>query len=227
MSDDSKAFRVRDRRGGDRYFVDNLFLRGGYAARVGAYGIAVYNALCLFANADTQEAWPSHRTIARLTGMSRMQVTRCIHDLVAMNLVQVEGVIGRSNTYTLLHRESWKTIPATGSYTGCNYQLLGVPLPVTGGVTSSYTNKTNEQDESEQDEMNNSGCPEIWKRVCAAADGLTARDRDMVGACRVVGGGDASLVVRAGPEGLPYGIRWVLQRALWQVAGSDIMLTVE
>ncbi len=75
---ENKPYQIRDRRGGNRYYVDNVFLRGGWAARVGVYALAVYNVLAMFADGDEQAAWPSYQTMADLTGMSRRHAMRAI-----------------------------------------------------------------------------------------------------------------------------------------------------
>ena len=107
--------RVRDRRKPRRYYVDNKFIRGGYAAIVGPYGLAVYSVLAMHADADDQNAWPSHATIAQLTGMSRRQSIRKVAELEALNVVQVMGRLKAdgsqdSNVVVLIDCDDWKEI---------------------------------------------------------------------------------------------------------------------
>ena len=107
------TFRIRDRRGGSRYFIDNALLRGGWGARVGPYGIAVYNALALHVDADSQDGYPSYATIAKLTGMSERQAMRKVDELASYNIINKEPrtdeTTGQqtSNDYALMHVEVW------------------------------------------------------------------------------------------------------------------------
>lgn len=102
---------IRDQRGGQRYFIDNHFLRGGYGRVLGPYGIAVYNVLCLHADGKSQQAFPSYQTIADLSGMSRRQVIRTIKKLEALNLIHVERSNGEApNRITLLAISAWKRL---------------------------------------------------------------------------------------------------------------------
>lgn len=110
MNDNSDvSFRVADARRRGYFTVDNIIL-DQYGERLGPYGLAVYVALCRFANAD-QECWPSHATVAKRTGMSRRQVGREIAKLADLRLILVtpqydaESQVHHSNLYTLLDAE--------------------------------------------------------------------------------------------------------------------------
>ena len=103
---------IRDARAGDRYFIDNALLRSGLGARIGPYGIAVYNALALHAHGSTQDCWPSYATIAEMTGMSRRHVISKIAQLQELGLVAKETRVAedglqQSNVYVLLDKSSW------------------------------------------------------------------------------------------------------------------------
>jgi hypothetical protein len=105
-------FQVRDRRGGNRYFIDNIFLRSGYGAKVGPYGIAIYNALALHTDAEHQEAWPSYETLAILTGMTRRYAIKKFKELEALNIISVErrkapNGNNSPNVTTLIHPDFW------------------------------------------------------------------------------------------------------------------------
>lgn len=112
-------FKIRDRRGDNRYFVDNIFLKR-YGAKLGPHCIAVYSALAMYANADTQKAWPSFQTIADLVGMSRQQVIREIKKLKAHNIIEAEKrkephpetgkPVFQTDVFTLLHPDEWNKI---------------------------------------------------------------------------------------------------------------------
>lgn len=115
MSQDK--IKVRDRRGDNRYFIDNVFLKR-WGAKLGPHCIAVYNALVMYSNADDQTSYPSFQTIADLTGMSRRQAVREIEKLKANNIIQakrrkeVHPETGKpyflTDIFTLLHPDEWK-----------------------------------------------------------------------------------------------------------------------
>ena len=98
-------FRVQDRRRTRFFTIDNeLFDRFGWL--LGPYGLSVYMALARFANQES-ECFPSQSTIAKRTGMSRMQANREIEKLKQLKLINVRHQFGangqkRSNLYLLL-----------------------------------------------------------------------------------------------------------------------------
>lgn len=102
---------VRDRRGNKRFFIDNALLRGGWGSFIGPYGIAVYNALALHADADNQTGFPSYATIAKITGMSTRQAIREIERLISWNIIEKESRLidggYSSNIYYLLDQTQW------------------------------------------------------------------------------------------------------------------------
>jgi len=142
---DDKPFQIRDRRGGNRYFIDNAFLRGGWGAKIGPYGIAIYNALAMFADADAQSAWPSYQTIADLTGMSRRQAIRKVDKLAGYHIINKQErddpkteSRNQTNLIILLHPNEWTSDSqslVTHSHQGSDSQSPGV-------VTHSHPNKT-------------------------------------------------------------------------------------
>lgn len=97
---------VRDGRRTHFFTIDNILL-DQYGKRLGAYGLAVYMALCRFANRQS-ECWPSYQTIAERVGMSRRQVIREIKKLETLGLIAVQPQYDehtgeqRSNLYILL-----------------------------------------------------------------------------------------------------------------------------
>ena len=143
----TEQFNIRDRRGNKRYFIDNILLRGGWGKAIGPYGIAVYNALCIHADADSQDCWPSHQTIADLTGMSRRQVVREVAKLEAYNIIASKPSENYdSKTYILLAYDEWLPVDAidvTHSHRGCDRESQG-------DVTGSHTNKTQVNKTQEQ-----------------------------------------------------------------------------
>lgn len=94
-----KPFIVRDRRPGYLRVYNDLYDR--YGAQLGPYGLAVYVALCRYANHDS-ECWPSHTTIAKGTGMSRRQVIREVNKLEELGVIAVERSTHSSHVYILL-----------------------------------------------------------------------------------------------------------------------------
>jgi hypothetical protein len=96
----------RSRKVEKRFFIDNDIIRE-YGQQLGPYGIRVYAALCLHADIDSQECFPSHATIAKLTGMSVSSVKKNVKKLVELELVRVSKQVRKkgghtSNLYTLL-----------------------------------------------------------------------------------------------------------------------------
>lgn len=112
----NQHFKIRDRRGDNRYFVDNAFLKN-WGAKLGPHCIAAYNVLVMYANANDQTAYPSFQTIADLTGMSRRQAVREIEKLKTNNIIRVDERTevnpesGKphylTNIFTLLHPDEW------------------------------------------------------------------------------------------------------------------------
>lgn len=131
---------VQDRRRQNFFMIDNVLI-SRYGKQLKSTGIAVYNVLAMFTNRDGK-CFPSQSTIAKLIGMSRMQVNREIAKLQRLQLISVEPQYStqgqqRANLYTLLdlaesevpvtHRytpgNSELHPPVTDSYTPCNRQL--------------------------------------------------------------------------------------------------------
>jgi len=99
MSQSNETFVIRDRRPGYLRVYNDLY--DHYGAQLGPYGLAVYMALCRYANQDS-EAWPSYTTIARGTGMSKRQVIREIHKMEELRIIAVERNQNTSNIFVLL-----------------------------------------------------------------------------------------------------------------------------
>ena len=87
------------------YRVDNEVLTT-YAPVLKTTGIAVYNVLCMHADWDSQQCWPSHPTIAREAGCSVSTVKRALRALVREGLIYKQTIPrqggGVRNRYTLL-----------------------------------------------------------------------------------------------------------------------------
>lgn len=95
----SDAFAVRDRRPGYLRVYNDLYDR--YGAQLGPYGLAVYVALCRYANQESA-CWPSHTTIAAGTGMSRRQVIREVNKIEQLGVIAVERSKHSAHVYILL-----------------------------------------------------------------------------------------------------------------------------
>jgi predicted ArsR family transcriptional regulator len=76
---------ARDSRKPGHYWADNEII-DEYAAKVGVYGLAVYHALCRYADKEGQ-SFPSHATLAKQLKVS----PRKVHD--ALRLLEKEGLI--------------------------------------------------------------------------------------------------------------------------------------
>jgi hypothetical protein len=84
-----KRIRIRDKRTEKRYFIDNVII-DHYGPTIGVYGIAVYNVLVRYSNADTgRDSWPSHRRIAYNANCSVAKVKEVIKQLAELGLVKI------------------------------------------------------------------------------------------------------------------------------------------
>lgn len=99
MSRSNDTFVVRDRRPGYLRVYNDLY--DNYGAQLGPYGLAVYVALCRYANQDS-ECWPSFATIAKGTGMSRRKVIYEIQKLERLGIIAVDRVPRQASTFILL-----------------------------------------------------------------------------------------------------------------------------
>lgn len=82
--------RIRDRRTQSRYFVDNVIMRV-YGEILKPIGIAVYNALCVHADIDDQNCWPSHATIAKMIGAGVTSVKASLKQMRELGLIEWHG----------------------------------------------------------------------------------------------------------------------------------------
>ena len=79
---------ITSRRNHPFYIVDNALL-DIHGHQLKPNGIAVYNALCRFADREGT-CYPSIQTIARKIGIGRSTVIKAIQTLVSLGLVEVE-----------------------------------------------------------------------------------------------------------------------------------------
>lgn len=93
------SIQIRDARPGFLRVDNDLYDRFG--AQLGPYGLAVYMALCRYAN-SASSCWPSYATIARGTGVSRRKVIYEIAKLEALGVIAIERSVNTSNVFVLL-----------------------------------------------------------------------------------------------------------------------------
>jgi len=101
-----QIFQIRDKRTQRRFFIDNVIVRG-YGWIIKAPGIAIYNALCLHADLEDQNCWPSQQLVADEIGVSLTTVKHYLRLLRELGLVgwqhrDEEGLGQTSNIYYLL-----------------------------------------------------------------------------------------------------------------------------
>jgi hypothetical protein len=97
----SEKMQIRDRRTVRRFFVDNVIL-DKYGKKLGPYGIAVYMALCRFADQSTQSCFPSVQTIADRIGAGTTKVREMLRLLEKLGLIETQQRKDSSSIYTLL-----------------------------------------------------------------------------------------------------------------------------
>lgn len=107
--------RVRRKRKGNRYYIDNEFL-DGYAAKVGWKGHIVYSALCRHERKG--KAFPGMRHLAEELGVSKNTVCKGVKELKDWNIIKIEKSKknNRSQTYWLMDYSGWRDINKKGSW---------------------------------------------------------------------------------------------------------------
>ena len=98
-----EKYTVRDKRKPGWFWVNREILEH-FAPIIKPSGIAVYCVLCLHADNNSQRCYPSHATLAALTGLSTRAIPDVLARLVEAGLIHVESraAAGKSNVYTLL-----------------------------------------------------------------------------------------------------------------------------
>lgn len=165
----SDAVNVSDARPRGFFIVDNAIIRQ-HGKALGAYGVAVYSALCMYADRGGR-CTPSYRTIGADLNISPRQVMREIDKIVGLSLARVDhrptgkGNLHQSNVYTLLPVGGGSDCQSQG----CDYQSWGVVTTSHGVVTDSHTNKTQEQ-EQEQEGAADAATPAQMTSIPSAED---------------------------------------------------------
>ena len=104
-------FIVRDQRRKGFFTVDNEII-DKHSARLGAYGIAVYNVLCRYCDNETQKVRPlSQRDIAAILNISHGQVGISLRELTEAGCIYVDTPAcpapGKISAVTLLDVKNW------------------------------------------------------------------------------------------------------------------------
>ena len=104
---------ITNRRKHPFYIVDNAVL-DIYGPQLKPNGIAVYNALCRYADREGT-CYPSIKTIATKIGVGRCTVIKAIQKLVSLGLVEIETRYSSngdkdSNLYILLEVDPVKAL---------------------------------------------------------------------------------------------------------------------
>lgn len=90
----------------DAYFfrVDHDLMRSQSFKALGGSAIKVYLVIGMYSDFGTGWAFPSIRTIAHQTGLSRQTVLTALEDLTAAGLVATQKATGKSNAYRILRQ---------------------------------------------------------------------------------------------------------------------------
>ena len=92
---------TRSIKDGNFHWANNAIL-DDYGRLLGSDALAVYYALCRFANNRTQRCWPSIPKIQEKIGLSRPTIIKALRKLENLRLVQIERTLGGNNHYRLL-----------------------------------------------------------------------------------------------------------------------------
>lgn len=102
---------MRNKYDSNRFLLDNELI-DFVVAEIGSKAAILYVALVRFANYDTQECWPSHKTLMERSGIGNKRTL--INKLKLLEKKQLVEVIKRgggksnSNQYRILNVEGWK-----------------------------------------------------------------------------------------------------------------------
>jgi hypothetical protein len=102
-----ETFSVRDNRSGNWLWLTKEAMEIAVLAKDkqgkprGALGLAVYCAICSFANRN-QKAWPSIERLSKTAGLGRQETGYILHDLANAGLIRLEMDPGRQSVITLL-----------------------------------------------------------------------------------------------------------------------------
>lgn len=200
------GFRVRSIRASGWFWLRREILTE-YGPIIGVYGIAVYNALAMCADNDSQESFPGVEYIAKMIGCSTRQVQKMIRLLENQGLIAVEQETTESGAY-------WHNV----------YWLLDVskPQPVDDAESKTTTGCMVNQVHHMVNQVHQDGAPGaskldssnyIWQKSLAELEMVFARgafSRWLAGSTASQNG-DGSLRIRVRD---PYAVAWLSER--WQ-----------
>ena len=105
------GYLVREKGKRTRFYLDNEFLKLGYAAAV-RHLLPVYGVMCKYAHAETQKCWPALDTIMKEGGVSNRRTV-----LGVINALEYFRMIGTKydkdlnrNTYYILTQSRWREL---------------------------------------------------------------------------------------------------------------------
>lgn len=90
-----------------------------------------------FTNHSTNTAWPSHHTLASLSGTTERTIIRAVRTLAERGYILVDARKGRGNTYRLNLEVVTPMSPLTPVSGVKDADLVGVVTPVSGGGDTS------------------------------------------------------------------------------------------
>lgn len=85
---------VRDLRNGDWYWIQKSVLED-YGRKIGAIGLALYNAYCNYANSQTGIAYPSVKTLCRVLNVTKQTIFKYNAILEKYRLIRIDSGKGR------------------------------------------------------------------------------------------------------------------------------------
>ena len=94
MSEQRKMIEVRDLRNGDWYWIHKA-IYANYTKKIGAIGLALYNAYCHYANKDSGASYPSVETLRNDLGVSRQTIFKYNEILEKNKLIRIKSGKGR------------------------------------------------------------------------------------------------------------------------------------
>lgn len=99
-----EKFDVRDRRGGNWFWCQNIMLR----AKIPHTYKLTYFALCSYANKNTEYCYPGMLKLSQIAGISKRSVVRAVECFEESGILKVKKEKGKLNHYILLNLTSDK-----------------------------------------------------------------------------------------------------------------------
>lgn len=169
MSPETKA-KIRDRRKPGWFRMDDEIIEV-YGPEIGVHGIAVYSALCKYANKE-ESSHPGLRLLCEKLKIGRKKLLDTLAKLESVGLIEVEpGDRVSVNVYTLLD------VPKGGSgqNQGGSNENQGVVLDRTGGGSEQHQGGGSGQNRNQISTEPEKREPEGGKGSVVAIDSVTRR----------------------------------------------------